>query len=60
MKISISTVGFAALLVLSGCAGSGLESYDTSERGPAPYAPNYTQHLNSPYENPRTAPGGRY
>lgn len=54
----------AAALFLVGCAGagSGLETVDNSERGPAAYSPDYTQHLNPPYYEGGglTDPGSRY
>ena len=60
MKLSLYLLGCGVALLFAGCAGSGLETYDNTQRGPAGYAPNFTQHLNNPYEDPRRAPGGRY
>jgi PBP1b-binding outer membrane lipoprotein LpoB len=62
MKIYLTIIASAVAALFAGCSAgpSGLESYDTSQRGPAAYAPDYTQHLNSPFEDPRRAPGTRY
>ncbi len=62
MKTPLAMLLCAVALFVGGCAHgpSGLETVDNSERGPAAYQPNYTQHLNNPYDNSPTSGIGRY
>lgn len=51
MKIFLTALACSVALSFAGCVSgpSGLETVDHSQRGPAPYSPDYTQHLNSPF-----------
>jgi PBP1b-binding outer membrane lipoprotein LpoB len=62
MNTSIAMILSAAALFLAGCSAgpSGLETVDNSQRGAASYAPDYSQHLNNPFDNSRTSGIGRY
>ncbi|HEX8680303.1 MAG TPA: hypothetical protein VF683_10105 [Chthoniobacterales bacterium] len=61
MKISLAMLACAVALLVGCSSGpSGLETVDNSRRGPAAYAPDYSQHLNNPFDNSRTSGMGRY
>lgn len=60
MNYSCALLLAAAALLFAGCE-SGLESVDTTNRGPAPYSPDFTGHAQQfRTEDPLGAPYGRY